>query len=206
MRKILALPETAKALHELGFAPAPPMDYAQLVALRLRPERQTNAEIIRSAGRQADRRNALFLFFFLHPGEISHDRARARTQGPPAGHSDFVIEIDERIEDILANPDAIEQVRRLCQDAPVIVFPRQSLEEADRVRFTEQFGHCESANCKDIQSPYHDEIIYFSTLRYADGRFVGGFAGGDDVDWHSDQTLPRSSLATGAMLYGLEVP
>lgn len=120
-------------------------------------------------------------------------------------HSDFVIEIDERIEDILANPDAIEQVRRLWQDAPVIVFPRQSLEEADQVRFTAQFGHCESANRKDIQSPYHDEIIYFSTLRYADGRFVGGFAGGDDVDWHSDQTF-RVKPATGAMLYGLEVP
>lgn len=53
MRKILALPETAKALHELGFEPAPPMDYAQLVAW-LRSERQTNAEIIRSAGMKAD--------------------------------------------------------------------------------------------------------------------------------------------------------
>ena len=53
MRKILALPETAKALHELGFEPAPPMDYAQLVAW-LRSERLTDAEIIRSAGMKAD--------------------------------------------------------------------------------------------------------------------------------------------------------
>mgnify|MGYP002040166866 FL=1 len=53
MRKILALPETAKALHELGFEPAPPMDYGQLVAW-LRSERLTDAEIIRSAGMKAD--------------------------------------------------------------------------------------------------------------------------------------------------------
>jgi len=32
-----------------------------------------------------------------------------------------------------------------------------------------------------------------------------GFAGGDDVDWHSDQTYQRRP-ATGAMLYGTEVP
>jgi tripartite-type tricarboxylate transporter receptor subunit TctC len=53
MRKILALPETAKALHELGFEPAPPMDHAQLVAW-LRSERLTDAEVIRSAGMKVD--------------------------------------------------------------------------------------------------------------------------------------------------------
>jgi alpha-ketoglutarate-dependent taurine dioxygenase len=120
-------------------------------------------------------------------------------------HSDFVIEIEERIDELLADPDAVEQIRRLWQESPVIIFRRQSLEEEEQVRFTELFGHCESANRKDIQSPYRDEIIYFSTLRYADGRFVGGFAGGDDVDWHSDQTF-KVRPATGAMLYGVEVP
>ena len=48
MRKILALPETTKTLHDMGFEPAPPMDYNQLVAW-MRAERQTYAEIIRSA-------------------------------------------------------------------------------------------------------------------------------------------------------------
>ena len=52
-------------------------------------------------------------------------------------------------------------------------------EEAELVRFTEFFGPCETTVRKDIQSPYHDEIIYFSTLKYSDGRFVGGFAGGE---------------------------
>ena len=120
-------------------------------------------------------------------------------------HSDFVVEIEERIDELLNDADAIEQIKQLWQRSPVLIFRRQSLEEEEQVLFTEQFGRCESANRKDIQSPYREEIIYFSTLRYADGRFVGGFAGGDDVDWHSDQTF-KVRPATGAMLYGVEVP
>ncbi|VTU22473.1 Bug family tripartite tricarboxylate transporter substrate binding protein [Variovorax sp. PBL-E5] len=53
MRKILALPETTKALHDLGFEPAPAMDHEQLVAW-LRSERRTDADIIRSAHMKAD--------------------------------------------------------------------------------------------------------------------------------------------------------
>ena len=86
-----------------------------------------------------------------------------------------------------------------------MIFRRQSLEESGLVRFTENFGSCDKTVRRDIQSPYHEEIIYFSTLKYADGRFVGGFAGGEDVDWHSDQTF-RVRPATGAILYGTEVP
>ena len=120
-------------------------------------------------------------------------------------HSNFVVEIDQRIEDLMADEDAVEQLKLLWQKSPVLIFRRQSLEEAEQVRFSQLFGTCETASRKDIESPYHEEIIYFSTLRYADGRFVGGFAGGDDVDWHSDQTY-RVKPATGAMLYGVEVP
>jgi alpha-ketoglutarate-dependent taurine dioxygenase len=117
----------------------------------------------------------------------------------------FVVEVNERIDQLLDQPEAFEQLRRLWQAAPVMVFRRQSLEEDEQVRFSNLFGSCESAARKDIQSPYHEEIIYFSTLRYANGNFVGGFAGGDDVDWHSDQTF-RVKPATGAILYGVEVP
>lgn len=53
MRKILALPETAKALHDLGFEPAPSMDHAQLLAW-LQSERQTDADIIRTAKMKAE--------------------------------------------------------------------------------------------------------------------------------------------------------
>ncbi len=49
MRKILALPETAKTLHDLGFEPAPEMKYDELVAW-MRAERQKYGDIIRAAG------------------------------------------------------------------------------------------------------------------------------------------------------------
>jgi alpha-ketoglutarate-dependent taurine dioxygenase len=131
------------------------------------------------------------------------DTAIALTSRPL--HSNFVVEIEDRIEELMQDEDAIAQLKALWQRSPVLIFRRQSLEESEQVQFTRLFGSCESANRKDIESPYHAEIIYFSTLRYADGRFVGGFAGGDDVDWHSDQTY-RVRPATGAMLYGVEVP
>ncbi|HYG41555.1 MAG TPA: tripartite tricarboxylate transporter substrate binding protein, partial [Bordetella sp.] len=49
MHKILALPETAKTLHKLGFEPAPAMNHEQLLAW-LHKERQSNAEVVRTAG------------------------------------------------------------------------------------------------------------------------------------------------------------
>jgi len=120
-------------------------------------------------------------------------------------HSDFAIEVHAPVMDMVDDPDAIEELKGLWQKSPVMVFRRQSLEESELVRFTERFGKCETSGRKDIQSPYQEQIIYFSTLKYADGRFVGGFAGGDDVDWHTDQTF-QVRPATGAMLYGTEVP
>lgn len=120
-------------------------------------------------------------------------------------HSDFVVEVHTNIPDIVNDPDAIAQLKAIWQKSPVMIFRRQALDESELVRFTEHFGTCETSGRKDIQSPYHEQIIYFSTLKYSDGRFVGGFAGGEDVDWHSDQTF-QVRPATGAILYGTEVP
>lgn len=120
-------------------------------------------------------------------------------------HTDFVVEVHASIPDIVNDPEAIAQLKAIWQKSPVMIFRRQALEESELVKFTEHFGECDKTVRKDIQSPYHEEIIYFSTLKYADGRFVGGFAGGEDVDWHSDQTF-RVRPATGAILYGTEVP
>jgi tripartite-type tricarboxylate transporter receptor subunit TctC len=53
MRKILALPETKKALHDLGFAPAPVRTRAQLTAW-LKEERQNYAQIIKTANMKID--------------------------------------------------------------------------------------------------------------------------------------------------------
>ena len=120
-------------------------------------------------------------------------------------HSTFAMQVHGLVPDLVDDADAIAELKSLWQQSPVMIFRRQSLEESELVRFTERFGKCETSGRKDIQSPYHEQIIYFSTLKYADGHFVGGFAGGDDVDWHSDQTF-QARPATGAMLYGTEVP
>jgi taurine dioxygenase len=120
-------------------------------------------------------------------------------------HSDFAVQVHVFIPDILDNVDAMAELKAIWQKSPVMIFRRQSLDESELVRFSEYFGRCESTGRKDIQSPYHEQIIYFSTLKYSDGRFVGGFAGGEDVDWHSDQTY-QVRPATGAILYGTEVP
>lgn len=120
-------------------------------------------------------------------------------------HSDFAVQVHNQIMDIVDDPDAIEELKGIWQKSPVMIFRRQSVDESELVRFSERFGKCESTGRKDIQSPYHDEIIYFSTLKYANGNFVGGFAGGDDVDWHTDQTY-QVRPATGAILFGTEVP
>jgi len=53
MKKILALPETKKAMHNLGFAPAPQRTPAQLEAW-LTTERADYARIIKSAGMKID--------------------------------------------------------------------------------------------------------------------------------------------------------
>jgi len=120
-------------------------------------------------------------------------------------HSDFAVQIHAQVMNLVDDPDGIEALKTLWQKSPVMIFRRQSLEEGELVKFTEHFGRCESTGRKDIQSPYHEQIIYFSTLKYANGNFVGGFAGGDDVAWHSDQTYQKRP-ATGAMLFGTEVP
>lgn len=120
-------------------------------------------------------------------------------------HSDYVVQVHASIMDIVDDPEAIAELKAIWHRSPVMIFRRQSLDEPELVRFSEHFGECDKTVRKDIQSPYHEQIIYFSTLKYADGRFVGGFAGGEDVDWHSDQTF-RVRPATGAILYGTEVP
>lgn len=120
-------------------------------------------------------------------------------------HSNFVVEVHSSISDVVDDPLAIDELKAIWQQFPVMIFRRQAFQESDLVRFSERFGICDSTVRKDIQSPYYEQIIYFSTLKYANGNFVGGFAGGDDVNWHSDQTYQRQP-ATGAILYGTEVP
>lgn len=120
-------------------------------------------------------------------------------------HPGLAAQVHAAIPDIVGDPDAILQLKTLWTQFPVMIFRRQALEESELIRFTQHFGACDATVRADIQSPYHEQILYFSTLKYADGRYVGGFAGGEDVAWHSDQTY-QVRPATGAILYGTEVP
>lgn len=120
-------------------------------------------------------------------------------------HSDFAVQVHTSINDILGDDAALNEIKLIWQKSPLMIFRKQVLDESELVRFSNFFGPCQASVRTDIQSPYHEEIIYFSTLKYSDGRFVGGFAGGEDVDWHSDQTY-QVRPATGAILYGTEVP
>src|SRR3546814_183993 len=72
--------------------------------------------------------------FMAHPG-ISLDHQVL--------HDGFVVEIHEKIEQLLQDAAAIEQLRLLWQQAPVMVFRRQSIEEHEQVQFSQQFGACE---------------------------------------------------------------
>lgn len=114
-------------------------------------------------------------------------------------------EVDIRVDAFLDGTHSIAELEALWQSYPLVVFRRQALLEEELVEFSSMLGECEAVSRKDILSPYSDKIIYFSTLKYADGRNLGGFAGGEDVDWHSDQTF-RPTPSTGAILYGVEVP
>ena len=114
-------------------------------------------------------------------------------------------QIDTRIEDLLDHPELVDEVKRIWQMSPVIIFRRQLMQENEQVRFSSMFGECMEIHRKDNVSPYEPKIVYFSTLLYKDGRPVGAFNNGDEASWHADQTY-MARPATGAMLYGVEVP
>lgn len=120
-------------------------------------------------------------------------------------HRNFAAEVDLRIGEALGDAGTIAALKLLWQQYPVMIFRRQALEEEEQVRFSSLFGECIRIHRKDNVSPYQPEIVYFSTLRYANGRHVGAFAEGEELEWHTDQSYTPHP-ATGAILHGVEVP
>jgi taurine dioxygenase len=107
----------------------------------------------------------------------------------------------------LAEPlekDITDELDRLLARHGVLLFRRQLLSEEDLIRFAAGFGELETTIYTKGVSPFNREVIYISNLKYPDGGNVG-LLGDQEVKWHSDQTY-RTRPATGAMLYGLEVP
>lgn len=101
--------------------------------------------------------------------------------------------------------ETVAEIEALWRDNVVVLFKRQVLTEPQLIRFTNTLGQAEAISRTDILSPYHPEVAYMSNFRYLDGRTIGAFADDKDVGWHSDQTF-RPKPATGAILYGVEVP
>jgi taurine dioxygenase len=86
----------------------------------------------------------------------------------------------------------------------VLIFRRQSLSEKELVNFSNLFGTAEKIVRADWASADHAEITHISNMRNAAGDPIGGLGSGE-LEWHTDQSY-MTSPATGAILYGVEVP
>ena len=98
----------------------------------------------------------------------------------------------------------LNKLRAAWRRHGVLVFRRQSLSEAELVRFFSYFGESEIIVRTDWQSRNQDEVIHISNMKDASGRSIGGLGSGE-LDWHSDQSY-MTHPATGALLYMVEMP
>ena len=89
-------------------------------------------------------------------------------------------------------------------DSGVLVFRRQALSEAELVAFSARLGKPAVIHRSDWLSAEHPEIALLSNLRDNDGNTIGR-TGTDDLEWHTDQSYVLAP-ATGALLYGVEIP
>ena len=86
----------------------------------------------------------------------------------------------------------------------VLVFRRQSLSEEELVTFSSRFGTPDVIVRTDWASKGRPEVTQISNMRNADGKTIGGLGSGE-LHWHTDQAY-MAEPATGAILYGVEVP
>ena len=86
----------------------------------------------------------------------------------------------------------------------VLVFRRQSLDEAELVGFSTRFGTADKIVREDWASSQNQEVTRISNLRDAASTPIGGLGSGE-LAWHTDQSY-MPNPATGAVLQGIEVP
>ena len=89
-------------------------------------------------------------------------------------------------------------------DQGILVFRRQALTEQELVAFSKRFGVPDVIVRTDWASGANPEIIQISNMRNARGQTIGGLGSGE-LAWHTDQAY-MAEPATGAILYGVEVP
>ena len=95
-------------------------------------------------------------------------------------------------------------LRKCLSNVGLLVFRRQSVNEAELVAFSKMFGEPEIIVRSDWASSIHPEITRISNLRNAANEPIGGLGSGE-LDWHTDQSYMKEP-ATGAILHGVEVP
>ena len=104
----------------------------------------------------------------------------------------------------VADPQRFAEIRQAWGECGVLVFRKQSLSEDELVAFSSGLGLPERIVRSDWASRLRPEVTYISNLRDQDGSPIGGL-GANELDWHTDQSY-MANPATGALLYGVEIP
>lgn len=97
-----------------------------------------------------------------------------------------------------------DEIYKLWQQEPVLLFRRQSLSERQQVDYSKRFGELDILVRDDMISPQHPEIIYITALKRPDGTALGGL-GTQEIYWHHDQ-IYRQRPASGSVFYAVEMP
>ena len=65
----------------------------------------------------------------------------------------FVLQVNERIDELLESAEAMAELRRLWRDWPVLIFRRQSLEEQEQVRFSNSSAAARAPRARTSSRP-----------------------------------------------------
>ena len=85
----------------------------------------------------------------------------------------------------------------------VLRFPRQNLQPARQMAFSERFGSLEINVAGAFQEPGLPEIMILSNMKDVTGRPIGARDAGQD--WHTDMSYSET-IAFANVLYALKVP
>ena len=97
-----------------------------------------------------------------------------------------------------------EFLRKSLSTFGLLVFRRQSINEAELIAFSSIFGELGIILRSDWASSINPEITRISNLRDAKNVPIGGLGSGE-LDWHTDQSYMQEP-ATGAVLHAIEAP
>lgn len=100
------------------------------------------------------------------------------------------------------SPGDFKTILRALGEHGVIVFPRQTIETEDLVRYGKMFGDLEINVANQYHEPDHPEVMILSNMK-KDGKPIGlGDAG---QGWHTDMSYSKD-IALANVLYAMKVP